>query len=117
MLRRNRCTTRLDSRQIQQEICSRKSPLPNCTILARSSRSVFRMMAFDRTPSRPNLEPETLAALTSALSVSVQRGNHSDDLRDLLYTTAREARDKGIQAERLLLIMKEIWYSLPAVSN
>lgn len=75
------------------------------------------MMAFDRTPSRPNLEPETLAALTSALSVSVQRGNHSDDLRDLLYTTAREARDKGIQAERLLLIMKEIWYSLPAVSN
>lgn len=75
------------------------------------------MMAFDRTPSRPSLEPETLAALTTALSASAERGNHADDLRDLLYQAAREAREKGIQAERLLLILKEIWYSLPAVSS
>lgn len=75
------------------------------------------MMAFDRTPSRPTLAPETLAALTNALATSMEQGNHADGLRELLYTAAREARDKGIQAERLLLILKEIWYSLPAVSN
>ncbi len=75
------------------------------------------MMAFDRTPVRQTLEPETVAALTSALSDSIERGNHADDLRELLYRAAREAREKGIQAERLLLILKEIWYSLPAVSN
>ena len=74
------------------------------------------MMAFDRTPSRPTLEPETLAALTAALSASVERGNPADELRELLYSASREAREKGIQAERLLLILKEIWYSLPAVS-
>jgi hypothetical protein len=75
------------------------------------------MMAFDRTPSSPTLDPTTVAALRAALTKSVTQGNHADDLRELLCRTAEEAREKGIQAERLLIILKEIWYSLPGVAS
>jgi predicted component of type VI protein secretion system len=75
------------------------------------------MMAFDRTPSHPTLAPETVEALRQSLTRSARQGNHSDDLRDLLCNAAAEARDKGIQAERLLLILKDIWYGLPQVAS
>lgn len=73
------------------------------------------MMAFDRTPSGSSLAPETVEALRAALAQSVHRGNHGDDLRDLLCAAAEEARSKGIPAERLLVILKDIWHSLPDV--
>lgn len=75
------------------------------------------MMAFDRTPSRPNLDPETVEALRSALARSVAEGNHTDDLRSLLCRAAEDARSKGIQAEQLLLILKDIWYGLPQLTS
>jgi hypothetical protein len=75
------------------------------------------MMAFDRTPSRPALEPETVAALRKALATSVAQGNHVDNLRDLLCRAAGDARSKGMQAEQLLVTLKEIWYSMPQVTS
>ncbi|HEY4218557.1 MAG TPA: hypothetical protein VGM67_15555 [Gemmatimonadaceae bacterium] len=75
------------------------------------------MMAFDRTPSPPTLEPKTIDAIRVALAESVEHGNHSDELHRLLCTAAGEARDRGIQAERLLVILKDIWYSVPDVSR
>ena len=75
------------------------------------------MMAFDRTPSDPGLEPRTIEALRDALARSVREGNHADELRTLLCQAAGDARSKGIQAEQLLLILKDIWYSLPGVSG
>jgi hypothetical protein len=75
------------------------------------------MMAFERTPSPPTLEPRTVDAIRAALAVSVERGNHSDDLGQLLCTAAEEARQRGIQAERLLVILKDIWYSVPVVTK
>ena len=75
------------------------------------------MMAFDRTPSLPNLDPRTVEALRTALTRSVNDGAHADELRQLLCSTAEEARSKGMQAERLLIILKDVWYSLPDVST
>jgi hypothetical protein len=75
------------------------------------------MMAFDRTPSRPSLDPKTVEALRKALAQSVATGNHADDLRQLLCKAAEDARGKAIQAEQLLLILKDIWYSLPEVAS
>ncbi|MDB4877737.1 MAG: hypothetical protein JWM41_4183 [Gemmatimonadetes bacterium] len=75
------------------------------------------MMAFDRTPSLPNLDPKTVEAIRAVLTTSVAQGNHADSLRDLLCTAAAEAREKGIQAERLLVILKDVWYSLPEVAK
>ena len=75
------------------------------------------MMAFDRTPSRPSLEPETVEALRDVLARSVARGDHVDELRGVLCKSAEDARAKGIQAEQLLVILKEIWFGLPEVVN
>lgn len=75
------------------------------------------MMAFDRTPSLPALEPKTVEAIRMVLARSVAQGNHADELRDLLCKASEEARAKGIQAERLLIILKDIWYSLPEVAG
>ena len=74
------------------------------------------MMAFDRTPSAPSLEPETVEAIRAALARSVAAGTHSDDLKVLLCSASAEARDKGILAERLLITLKDVWYSLPNVA-
>jgi hypothetical protein len=75
------------------------------------------MMAFDRTPSAPNLDPATIEGLRAVLARSVLRGTHSDDLHALLVGAAVEARDKGLQAEQLLLVLKQLWYSLPEVTG
>jgi uncharacterized linocin/CFP29 family protein len=71
------------------------------------------MMAFDRTPGTAALNPVTVEELRGALSRSLKAGNHGDELKDLLVRAAAEAREKGIQAEQLLLVLKDIWYSLP----
>jgi hypothetical protein len=71
------------------------------------------MMAFEKTPSSPQLESSTIEALRAALARSITTGNHEDSLRNLLCQTAAEARDKGIRAEHLLITLKSIWFSLP----
>jgi len=75
------------------------------------------MMAFDRTPSAPNLDPTTVDELRTTLARSIAHGNHQEELRGLLCTAAEQARTRGIQAERLLIILKDIWYSLPEVAS
>jgi hypothetical protein len=75
------------------------------------------MMAFERTPSPPTLDPRTIEAIRAALANSVAQGNHSEELRPLLCAAAEEARARDIQAERLLVILKDIWYSLPDVAR
>lgn len=75
------------------------------------------MMAFDRPPSRPSLDPETADALRAALAQSIATGNHVDDLHVLLCRAAEDAKSKGMQAEHLLLVLKDMWYSLPAVAS
>ena len=75
------------------------------------------MMAFDRSPSPPTLEPHTVEKLRAVLASSLTDGSHSDDLKQLLCVAAAEAREKGILAERLLILLKDIWYSLPDVAG
>jgi hypothetical protein len=75
------------------------------------------MMAFDRTPPSPNLDAATIDQLRTTLARSVANGNHQAELGRLLCTAAEQARDRGIQAERLLIILKDIWYSLPEVAS
>ena len=74
------------------------------------------MMAQDRTPT-PRLEASTVDALRSILGRSIQQGNHDDDLHGALCRAAAEARQKGIQAEQLLVILKDLWYSLPQLAR
>ena len=69
-------------------------------------------MAFERTPV-PQLDADTLDALRGVMDRAARRGNHTDELHDVLCRAAGEAREKGIQAEHLLLVMKDLWHSLP----
>ena len=75
------------------------------------------MMAFDRTPAPPDLDPQTIADLRLTLQKSADRGRHDEELHDVLCRAAGEARRKGILAERLLVVLKDIWYSLPPLAG
>lgn len=72
------------------------------------------MMAFDRMHS-PRLDADTLEALRDVMQRAMRRGNHGQELQDVLTRAAAEARTKEIHAEQLLVILKELWYSLPDV--
>jgi hypothetical protein len=71
-------------------------------------------MAFDRMPS-PRLEVDTVDALRAVMQRAVTRGDHGQELQDVLVRAATEAREKDIHAEQLLIFMKDLWYALPAV--
>ena len=73
------------------------------------------MMAHTSDSPPPSLDAETVAAVRVALARYIREGDHTPDLRDLLMRVAIEARTKGIQAERLLVLLKEIWGALPEV--
>jgi hypothetical protein len=95
--------------------------IPGADLTIKCNRSIphrdAAMMAFDRTPSPPALDTTTVEAIRRVLARSVAQGNHSNELRDLLCKAAEEARAKGIQAERLLIILKDIWYTLPDIAG
>lgn len=57
-----------------------------------------------------------VAELRAVLLRSVLAGDHGDDLKGILTRAAADAREKGIQAEQLLLALKDIWYSLPQLA-
>ena len=75
------------------------------------------MMAFDRTPGSHSLNVATVGELRAALTRSLENGSHGDELAAVLAKCAAEAWQKGILAEQLLLVLKDVWYSLPQVSN
>jgi hypothetical protein len=58
-----------------------------------------------------------VSELRAALSRSAHSGNHGEELKQLLVRAADEARSKGVQAEQLLVALKDIWYSLPQLSR
>jgi len=70
------------------------------------------MMAFDRMPS-PRLEAPTLDALRAVMQRAMRKGDHGTELQQVLARAATEAREKDMHAEQLLVIMKDLWYSLP----
>jgi hypothetical protein len=74
------------------------------------------MMAFDRAPST-RLEADTVDALRSVMQRAMQNGGHDQELQSVLARAAAEARDKKIHAEQLLVIMKELWFSLPDLKS
>ena len=70
------------------------------------------MMAYDRMPSQ-RLEADTVEALRGVMQRAMRRGDHGQELQEILSRAANEAREKEIHAEQLLVIMKDLWYSLP----
>jgi Asp-tRNA(Asn)/Glu-tRNA(Gln) amidotransferase A subunit family amidase len=75
------------------------------------------MMAFDSTPPPARLDDETVAGLRVALARYIGDGDDSRELREALRRAAEEARAKGMRAEQLLIALKDVWHSLPALAR
>ena len=75
------------------------------------------MMAHEPSPPpAPGLEAETTERARVALSHYLEDPEGGgDELRAALDAMAREARSKSMLPEQLLVVLKEIWYALPAV--
>ena len=72
------------------------------------------MMAHDSSAQRPNLSASVIAGLENALIRYL--ANHSDtSLEPALRALTVEAREKKIHAEQLLIVLKDVWYSLPKI--
>ena len=74
------------------------------------------MMARDLTPQRPELDPASVDALSSALLRFLEREDAAD-LQLALRRVADEARSKRMHAEQLLVALKDVWYALPPVQK
>jgi hypothetical protein len=77
------------------------------------------MMAHDSSPPpAPGLAEETVARARVALSRYLEDADAgAQDLRDALDGMAAEARSKSMLPEQLLVVLKDIWYALPAVRS
>ena len=75
------------------------------------------MMAHDSSSGPVALTEETIAAVRSAIVEYVRAPAHGDGLGATLRVMAAEARDRSMLPEQLLVVLKDIWYSLPSVRN
>jgi len=73
------------------------------------------MMAHDSSPGPAALAEQTIGAVRSALLEYVDAPSRGDHLRHALHLMAAEARAKSVPPDQLLVMLKEIWYSLPSV--
>jgi hypothetical protein len=70
------------------------------------------MMAHDSSPDTPELSEASVTALRSAL-IEYVSSNDASALDRALRLIAAEAREKQMHAERLLVALKDVWFSLP----
>ncbi len=72
------------------------------------------MMAHEWSPESPaSISDETITALRSALVSYVQDPSQAGQLRPVLQRLADEAHGKAIVAEQVLILLKQVWYTLP----
>ncbi|HMC57425.1 MAG TPA: hypothetical protein VKH19_19745 [Gemmatimonadaceae bacterium] len=74
------------------------------------------MMARDFTPQRPELDAASVDTLARALAKYLE-DDEGADLLLVLRHIAEEARSRHMHAEQLLVALKDVWYSLPAIRN
>ena len=73
------------------------------------------MMAHDSPPGPGALAAETIETVRSALAQYVANPDDGEPLRRALQQVAAEAHDKSIMAEQLLVVLKDVWNSVPGV--
>ena len=75
------------------------------------------MMVHESTSDRPELSADALQALESAMQDYAATGMLPSALEPALVQLAAEAREKKIRAEHLLIVLKDVWFALPAVER
>jgi hypothetical protein len=74
------------------------------------------MMAFDSGYTPPSrLDDATVSAVRDALRVYLADDSSPGPLQEALLRMSREAREKDMRAEHLLVLLKDTWNALPEV--
>ena len=74
------------------------------------------MMAHDSSHPPPSrLDDETVAAVRDALRTYLSRTPQPAALQRALVRMSAEARDRSILPEQLLVVLKDVWGTLPEV--
>lgn len=73
------------------------------------------MMAYDSSAGRPQLSAESVSELTTALERYARNETDIAAIQPALRRIADEARAKRVQAEALLVLLKDVWFGLPIV--
>ena len=75
------------------------------------------MMAHDSSPGPNVLAEQTIGSVRAALVRYVDAPARGEELGAALRHMADEARDRAMLPEQLLVVLKDIWYSLPVVRS
>jgi len=75
------------------------------------------MMAYDSNQGPVALSEQTIDAVRAALLAYIDDPSRGEPLRAALRAMADEARSRRVLAEQLLVVLKDIWYSLPSVGR
>lgn len=74
------------------------------------------MMAHDSSPTPPSrLDDETVAAVRDALRTYLSRSPEPAALQRALVRMSAEARERTILPEQLLVVLKDVWGTMPEV--
>ena len=73
------------------------------------------MMAHDSSSPRPDLSVSTVESLQQALAAFLANPSDTKNLESSLRALTREAREKQVHAEQLLVVLKDVWFALPAI--
>ena len=74
-------------------------------------------MVHDSSPGPGSLSPETIEAVRAALVAYVDAPSCGERLGQALHVMAAEAREHAMLPEQLLVVLKDIWYTLPIVRS
>ena len=72
-------------------------------------------MAHDSGSGPAALATETIEAVRSALEQYVDSPVQGNGLQTVLRNLTKEAHDKSVPPEQLLVVLKDVWFSLPSV--
>lgn len=75
------------------------------------------MMAQDSTPPRRQLSAEAIGSLEAALQRYLVGEPESAALQSTLRQISAEARDRGIHAEQMIVLLKDLWFQLPEIRS
>lgn len=75
------------------------------------------MMAHDSSAPRRQLSAQAIARLEAALEKYLQTGSEVSDLQSAIRALSSEARQHSIHAEQILVLLKDLWFSLPQIRS
>lgn len=76
------------------------------------------MMAPDWSPPpQQPLPAETLESVRRALTAFLTNGQDAESLRGALRELSEAARERDMHPEQVLVVLKDLWYALPALDS